>query len=130
MAEGGGLSSIARGSDADFEYTCSPCKEDDVREGAVKYCPVCDEYMCATCARHHGRQKATRSHNLQECDASINIPVVTMVTKCRYHPDRDVEMYCEEHDMVYCTMCIATEHRFVYIVYFLCFAYNYIIQFV
>ncbi|XP_060590893.1 uncharacterized protein LOC132745901 [Ruditapes philippinarum] len=34
-----------------------------------------------------------------------------MVTKCRYHPDRDIEMYCGEHDMVYCTKCIATNHR-------------------
>ena len=112
MAEGGG--SICRGSDADFDYTCSLCRECDVRVEAVKYCPVCQEHLCTNCTRHHGKLKATRTHTLQDCDASIKVPAVTMATKCRYHPDRDIEMYCEEHDMVYCLKCIATEHRYGY----------------
>ncbi|XP_060551576.1 transcription intermediary factor 1-alpha-like, partial [Ruditapes philippinarum] len=111
MAEGGDLTSIKDGSDADFVYTCSPCGEENVTEEAVKYCPVCEEYLCTTCLRHHGRLKASRSHTVQDCDASTKGSTVTMVTKCRYHPDRDIEMYCGEHDMVYCTKCIATNHR-------------------
>jgi hypothetical protein len=119
MAEGRNLTSIKDGSDADFEYTCSPCGEDDVREEAVKYCPVCEEYLCTSCTRHHGRQKATRSHTLVNYDASTNGTAVTMVTKCRYHPDRDIEMYCGAHDMVYCMKCIIDNHRFVDIFYYL-----------
>ncbi|XP_060585263.1 uncharacterized protein LOC132741166 [Ruditapes philippinarum] len=111
MAEGVDLASIKDGSDADFVYTCTPCGEDNVREEAVKYCPVCEEYLCSTCTRHHGRQKATRSHVLIDCDVSTKGSTVTMVTKCRYHPDRDIEMFCGEHDMVYCTKCIAKDHR-------------------
>jgi hypothetical protein len=125
MAEGGYLTSIKDGSDADFEYTCTPCGDDDIRVGAVKFCPVCDEYLCISCTRQHGRRKALRSHTLQDCDASTKGSTVTMVNKCRYHPDRDIEMYCGEHDMVYCTKCIATNHRFVYIKYlpYLCFLF-------
>ena len=82
MAEGGGSTSICRGSDADFEYTCSPCGEDHIRVEAVRYCPVCQENLCTTCTRHHGKLKATRSHTLQDCDASIKVAAVTMVTKC------------------------------------------------
>ncbi|XP_060591116.1 uncharacterized protein LOC132746067 isoform X2 [Ruditapes philippinarum] len=111
MAEGGDLTSIKDGSDADFENTCSPCGEDDVREEAVKYCPVCEEYLCTSCSRHHGRLKATRSHTLVNCDASTKGTAVTMVTKCRYHPDRDIEMYCGAHDMVFCNKCIIDNHR-------------------
>ncbi|XP_053375808.1 uncharacterized protein LOC123533882 isoform X2 [Mercenaria mercenaria] len=37
--------------------------------------------------------------------------MVTIATKCRYHPNRDIEMYCGTHDMVYCAKCIAKEHR-------------------
>ncbi|XP_060566908.1 uncharacterized protein LOC132725737 [Ruditapes philippinarum] len=111
MAEGGDLTSKKDGSDADFKYTCTPCGDDDIREEAVKFCPVCDEYLCTSCTRQHGRRKALRSHTLQDCDASTKGSTVTMVNKCRYHPDRDIEMYCGEHDMVYCTKCIATNHR-------------------
>ncbi|XP_060553871.1 uncharacterized protein LOC132714951 [Ruditapes philippinarum] len=111
MAEGGDWSSIKDGSDADSEYTCSPCGEDNVREEAVKFCPVCVEHLCTSCTRHHGRQKATRSHTLLNCDASTKGTAVTMITKCRYHPDRDIEMYCGAHDIVYCMKCILDNHR-------------------
>ncbi|XP_053388737.1 uncharacterized protein LOC128551841 [Mercenaria mercenaria] len=110
MAEGGDLPSVKDGSDADFEITCTPCGEDSVREEAIKYCQECQEYLCAMCTKHHGRPKATRTHRLvDKNDAKQSSFVVK--TKCHYHPDRDIEMYCEAHDMVYCTMCIATEHR-------------------
>ncbi|XP_060588500.1 uncharacterized protein LOC132743921 [Ruditapes philippinarum] len=112
MAEGGDLTFIKDGSDADFEYTCTPCGDDDIREEAVKFCPVCEEYLCTSCTRQHGRRKATRSHTLQDCDAlTTKGTAVTMVTKCRYHLDRDIEMYCEVHDMVYCMKCIIDNHR-------------------
>ena len=102
--------SINDGSDADFELACTPCGEDKLREEAIKYCPECDEYLCINCSRHHGRQKATKSHVLQDTNAAKQSLVVARI-KCHNHSDRDIEMYCKTHDMVYCTMCIATDHR-------------------
>ncbi|XP_053388738.1 myosin heavy chain, clone 203-like [Mercenaria mercenaria] len=110
MAEGGVLPSLKDGSDADFEITCTPCGEDSVREEAIKYCQECQEYLCAMCTKYHGRLKATRAHRLLDKDNDRQSSFVAK-TRCRYHPDRDIEMYCEAHDMVYCTLCIATEHR-------------------
>ncbi|XP_053392064.1 E3 ubiquitin-protein ligase TRIM71-like [Mercenaria mercenaria] len=110
MAEGGDLPSLKDGSDADFELICTPCSEDNERIEAIKYCQECQEYLCAMCTKHHGRLKATRAHILLDKDNAKQSSFVAK-TKCRYHPDRDIEMYCEAHDMVYCTMCIATEHR-------------------
>ncbi|XP_053375718.1 uncharacterized protein LOC128547338 [Mercenaria mercenaria] len=103
--------SIRDGSDADFDYTCTPCGEDHIREEAVKYCPECEEYLCAKCTNQHGRRKATLSHKLQDKDVTKRVSIITIATKCRYHINRDIEMYCETHDMVYCTKCIAKEHR-------------------
>ncbi|XP_060556107.1 uncharacterized protein LOC132716792 [Ruditapes philippinarum] len=53
----------------------------------------------------------TRSHKLVDKNEAKQGLHVTVTTKCLYHPDRDIEMYCEEHDMVYCLKCIATDHR-------------------
>ncbi|XP_053378474.1 uncharacterized protein LOC123534503 [Mercenaria mercenaria] len=64
-----------------------------------------------TCTRYHRRIAASKSHKLLDTDDAKTASVSSMVTKCRYHPDRDIEMYCGTHDMVYCTKCIATEHR-------------------
>ncbi|XP_045173232.2 uncharacterized protein LOC123534850 [Mercenaria mercenaria] len=111
MAEGGDVTSIKDGSDARFDIVCTPCGEGDVREEAVKYCPDGQEYLCTTCTIHHGRQKATRSHKLLDRDTAKQGLVSAVTTKCRYHPDRNIEMYCAGHDMVYCLKCIATDHR-------------------
>ncbi|XP_053375843.1 uncharacterized protein LOC123535216 [Mercenaria mercenaria] len=111
MAAGRFSTSIKDGSDADFDYTCTPCGEDHIREEAVKYCPECEEYLCTKCTNQHGRRKATLSHKLQDKDATKRGNMVTIATKCRYHPNRDIEMYCGTHDMVYCLKCIAKEHR-------------------
>lgn len=112
MAEGG-LSSIRYSSDADFDFTCTPCGEGNIREEAVKYCPQCQEHLCVACTRHHGRQRATRSHKLLDKSDTNQGSSVTITAKCLYHQDREIEMYCGTHDMVYCSKCIATEHRYV-----------------
>ncbi|XP_053378961.1 uncharacterized protein LOC123534753 [Mercenaria mercenaria] len=111
MAAGRLSTSIRDGSDADFDYTCTPCGEDHIREEAVKYCPECEEYLCTKCTNQHGRRKAFISHKLLDKDVTKRGSMITIATKCRYHPNRDIEMYCGTHDMVYCTKCIAKEHR-------------------
>ncbi|XP_053390423.1 uncharacterized protein LOC123533635 [Mercenaria mercenaria] len=111
MAEGRGFTSVRDGSDADFEIVCAPCGEDNIREEAVKFCVECNQYLCTACARYHRRIAALKSHKLLDTDDAKIASVSAIVTKCRYHPDRDIEMYCGTHDMVYCLKCIATEHR-------------------
>ncbi|XP_060579465.1 uncharacterized protein LOC132736365 isoform X2 [Ruditapes philippinarum] len=106
MAEVDGHSTIT-----DIDIVCTPCFEDDIREEAVKYCPECQEFLCTGCTRHHGRQRLSRSHKLVDKNEAKQGSHVTVTAKCLYHPDRDIEMYCEEHDMVYCLKCIATDHR-------------------
>ncbi|XP_053399995.1 uncharacterized protein LOC123559142 [Mercenaria mercenaria] len=114
MAEGGNQPSIHDGSDADITFACTPCSEEGSREEAVKYCPECDEYLCSTCSKCHLKMKISRDHKLVEKEKGKHESKITKATakiKCREHPDRDIEMYCGTHDMVYCLMCIATEHR-------------------
>ncbi|XP_053375811.1 uncharacterized protein LOC123534637 [Mercenaria mercenaria] len=111
MAAGRFSTSIKDGSDVDFVYTCTQCQEYYLREEAVKYCPECEEYLCTKCTNQHGRRKAFISHKLINTDATKRGNMVTIATKCRYHPNRDIEMYCGTHDMVYCLKCIAKEHR-------------------
>ncbi|XP_045212891.2 uncharacterized protein LOC123563859 isoform X2 [Mercenaria mercenaria] len=114
MAEGGDHHSIQDGSDAYVAFTCTPCSEEGTSEEAVKYCLECDEYLCTTCTKYHRKVKTSRDHKLVDREEGKNKPKVATVTtkiKCRQHPDRDIEMYCGTHDMVYCLLCIATEHR-------------------
>ncbi|XP_060599640.1 uncharacterized protein LOC132753213 [Ruditapes philippinarum] len=110
MAEGSSFPSFTDGSDVCAENSCTPCGEGNINEEAVKYCHECEEYLCTRCTSQHTWQKATKTHKLvDKKDAKHSLAVVK--TKCLYHPDRDIEMFCRKHDMVYCAMCIATDHR-------------------
>ncbi|XP_053392534.1 uncharacterized protein LOC123562159 [Mercenaria mercenaria] len=114
MAERGDHPSIQDGSDAYIALTCTPCSDEGTSEEAVKYCPECDEYLCTTCTKYHRKVKASRDHKLvdrEEGKHKSKVATLTTKIKCRQHSDRDIEMYCGAHDMVYCLMCIATEHR-------------------
>ncbi|XP_045193774.2 uncharacterized protein LOC123549616 [Mercenaria mercenaria] len=118
MAEEGGCNVSVRGSDAEFEYACTPCTEDGSNQEAVKYCPECKEYLCAACTKYHKKFSATKKHNLLEKDLQkhehtfeTSVGVVKKRDKCAAHAERDIEMYCGSHDMVYCTLCIAKDHR-------------------
>ncbi|XP_060590719.1 uncharacterized protein LOC132745763 [Ruditapes philippinarum] len=102
--------SLKDGSDAHYEFTCTPCSKDNIREEADKYCPECQEYLCKTCTRYHSRLKALQQHKLLDKSDAKQGVVVSRI-KCLFHPDREIEMYCLTHDMVYCLLCIATEHR-------------------
>ncbi|XP_060590722.1 uncharacterized protein LOC132745766 [Ruditapes philippinarum] len=94
MAEGINVQSFKDGSDADFEFTCSPCSKDNIREEANKYCPECQEYLCNTCTRYHGRLNATQQHKLlDKNDANRGLHIAR--TKCQYHADRNIEMSCD-----------------------------------
>ncbi|XP_060584159.1 uncharacterized protein LOC132740298 [Ruditapes philippinarum] len=106
MAKVDGRSTIT-----EIDIVCTPCFEDDIREQAVKYCPECLEFLCTGCTRHHGRQRISRSHKLVDKNEAKQGSHVIVKAKCLYHLDREIEMYCEEHDMVYCLKCIATDHR-------------------
>ncbi|XP_053392218.1 uncharacterized protein LOC128554908 [Mercenaria mercenaria] len=118
MAEGGGFNVSVRGSDAEFEYACTPCAEDGSNQEAVKYCPECKEYLCTACTKYHKKFSATKKHNLLEKDFQqhehsfgTSEGAVKKRDKCATHAERDVEMYCRSHDMVYCALCIANDHR-------------------
>ncbi|XP_053401131.1 uncharacterized protein LOC123549614 [Mercenaria mercenaria] len=118
MAEGGGYNVSVRGSDAEFEYTCTPCTEDGSNQEAVKYCPECKEFLCAACTKCHKKFSATKKHILLEKDfqkhkhtVETSVGVVKKREKCAAHVERDIEMYCGSHDMVYCALCIAKDHR-------------------
>ncbi|XP_053401132.1 uncharacterized protein LOC123549612 [Mercenaria mercenaria] len=118
MTEVGDFNVLVRGSDVEFEYACTPCAEDGSNQEAMKYCPECKEYLCAACTKYHLKVSATKKHNLLEKDFQqhehrfdTSEGVVKKSDKCAAHAERDVEMYCRSHDMVYCALCIAKDHR-------------------
>lgn len=106
--------SILEGSDSVIECPCMSCEKDGTIEEATRYCQDCKQFLCPTCTKYHTRFSATAGHTLSEAalaqKQTRNIQSVP-AAKCLTHPERDIEMYCDNHDMVYCSLCIAKDHR-------------------
>ncbi|KAL4218817.1 hypothetical protein ACF0H5_021405 [Mactra antiquata] len=116
MAEGNLLfRSVEVSSDALFDKECTPCmSRSGSKQVAVDFCKTCHQSFCTFCSGYH--KLYMKEHKVIHIACSSNtmdpLPVseVPGIEKCIFHPDRDVEMYCGEHDMVYCSLCIENCH--------------------
>ena len=103
--------------DVNVGFWCSPCREDGSNTEAMFRCVNCQENFCKGCVQLHN--KILKSHTLIErCgeqtgstdDNEGALPGVT----CNQHPLEILKMFCENHDTVCCTVCIALDHRLVF----------------
>ncbi|XP_053392478.1 uncharacterized protein LOC128555094 [Mercenaria mercenaria] len=138
MAEGRKCTeSVLGASEEIFDYNCSPCEESGVYKEAHTYCNMCKLYYCMKCTGDHDKFPALRGHvitivslsgirhylpldtttvtsqpeqTVQTGTHGVSIPAPP-VQPCENHPEEMIKMYCGEHDVVCCTVCIAHDHR-------------------
>lgn len=115
MAEASADNTDQRCADSDTDFLCTPCSEDGVTETATKYCPVCKEYLCASCVKYHRKFSATRSHLLVNREEALSSTSSQTSAKakfmCRLHPSAEITNFCKEHDAVFCSLCAVADHR-------------------
>ncbi|XP_045196109.2 transcription intermediary factor 1-alpha-like isoform X1 [Mercenaria mercenaria] len=103
-------------SDELINFKCTPCAELNKTKQAVKYCVQCQGYCCQTCVDTHRVFPTLKGHtlvdklNLKSQLVATELPVVPTET-CSTHGIKILDMYCENHDVVGCTSCIALDHR-------------------
>ncbi|XP_053388418.1 uncharacterized protein LOC128551543 [Mercenaria mercenaria] len=103
-------------SDEIFDFTCSPCAEQNKNREAVRYCVECQDYYCQSCTDMHKMFPAMRGHKLlnkadfNSSSHQQNLPPVP-TERCHNHKTKLMDMYCRDHDEVCCTSCVAENHR-------------------
>ncbi|XP_045163267.2 uncharacterized protein LOC123527703 [Mercenaria mercenaria] len=103
-------------SDEIFNFKCSACDKLNKNREAVKYCVECQGYCCQSCVDMHRAFPALIGHSLLDKTSfnsatfTTDLPEVPTV-RCDYHETKIVDMYCENHDVVGCTTCMALNHR-------------------
>ncbi|XP_053388419.1 transcription intermediary factor 1-beta-like, partial [Mercenaria mercenaria] len=103
-------------SDEIFDFTCSPCAEQNKNREAVRYCVECQDYYCQSCTDMHKMFPAMRGHKLlnkadfNSSSHQQNLPQVP-TERCNVHKTKVIDMYCRDHDEVCCTSCVAENHR-------------------
>ena len=115
MASVDATRSYQMGSDEIFLYTCAPCKEDGVEKEAKFKCLNCDENLCPACKDYHKKFKATKAHKLvklEEVASEYSAEGrMTYGVPCNCSQNQIVEIYCEEHSAVICSICKTIKHR-------------------
>nr|XP_022297355.1 E3 ubiquitin/ISG15 ligase TRIM25-like [Crassostrea virginica] len=92
---------------------CGACKTEDEETPGVSYCFECKEALCDACTKYHRKIAPSRSHSVcplnKAMDAEYLQPI--MYKTCQEHTDRPVELVCNDHEQLCCTLCVGTNHR-------------------
>ncbi|XP_045163270.2 uncharacterized protein LOC123527705 [Mercenaria mercenaria] len=103
-------------SDEIFNFKCSTCVKLNKNREAVKYCVECQGYCCQSCVDMHSVFPTLEGHSLLDKSSfktttfTTDLPEIPTV-RCSYHETKVVDMFCENHDVVGCTTCMALNHR-------------------
>lgn len=106
--------------DAIYECYCTTCKGENLNTKALFYCKDCSQLFCDPCKKYHN--KFTREHRVLGIDDVAkwgDVKPLRSSLMCDDHPGKELEMFCDDHDHVCCSICIGIKHR-----YFFCLISN------
>lgn len=91
---------------------CAQCEELGQVTLASGFCRTCNDFLCSPCIEQHKKIRATKNHELLEGeDMPGQKPTPTFVEYCTVHPNRAVEMYCLDENILGCTLCFFEGHK-------------------
>lgn len=102
---------------AELEYPCAPCSRENNNIEATNYCDDCGENLCVDCVKQHVKFQSMKDHKIlgkadrrrKDDDGSKS---KTSPLECSEHPGKKVDMFCVDHNQVWCGACIAVNHRY------------------
>ncbi|CAC5383174.1 unnamed protein product [Mytilus coruscus] len=108
------LSLIDRKAIQKSEKLCDTCKLENISQNAHSFCTVCEEAYCESCQRCHKLYKITRAHKIvliKDIKADSAVSGLFAYVTCKEHPDKTIEVYCQDHSKPCCTVCATVHHR-------------------
>ncbi|XP_060566011.1 uncharacterized protein LOC132725043 isoform X1 [Ruditapes philippinarum] len=102
-------------SDEIFDVLCSMCKNQGKNAEGVKYCVDCKDYFCVNCVKVHSQVPVLVGHKVLDksqvkSGTSKGLPRAP-TERCDRHSHKHIDMYCQNHDNVGCSTCMAVDHR-------------------
>jgi len=99
----------------EFEFICTACNREGIQKEASNFCLECNSNLCPMCVGQHKKFPTMRSHKILGKSArrhlNHEVKEEENFLECENHPGKMVDMYCPEHDQVWCGGCMATYHR-------------------
>ncbi|XP_052215866.1 uncharacterized protein LOC127834233 isoform X3 [Dreissena polymorpha] len=105
--------SIHRGSDLFFDFSCYTCKGNDRNTEAEFYCEDCCKIYCGKCLEHHNflYQKHVTLDKKNFSKWPVSDATFDVLEQCEVHKNRKLETFCEDHSALMCTVCHVYNHK-------------------
>ncbi|XP_052222321.1 uncharacterized protein LOC127838542 [Dreissena polymorpha] len=104
-------SSIQRGSDLLFDFSCFTCKENDRNTEAEIYCEDCSKLYCSKCEEHHNylykKHTILSKQNISQWPETD----VNELEQCQEHMREKLTGFCEDHSQLICHVCHINNHQ-------------------
>ncbi|XP_052246680.1 E3 ubiquitin-protein ligase arc-1-like [Dreissena polymorpha] len=106
-------SSIHTGSDLFFDFLCFTCQGNDKTTEAEFYCEDCSKVYCGKCLEYHNflYQKHATLDKKKISKWPVTNSTFDVLEQCQVHKDRKLEIFCEDHSELMCTVCDMYNHR-------------------
>ena len=95
------------------EKICMLCERLQVKSTATCICVECADALCKNCEKSHKSNKSSSHHeilsisDISEDSQNIN----TFKNNCFEHKNKEIELFCIDHDIPCCSTCVAVKHR-------------------
>lgn len=91
---------------------CDACKRAEGSDIAFWWCGECSENLCHDCRKVHEKLKATTGHSVIAIEEYLRLKpeVALQPINCNKH-ERSIDLYCINHDIALCRLCMTEHHR-------------------
>lgn len=95
------------------EMVCHSCAKRGKNESGQFWCYSCSVALCVACGEFHKSLPILADHRIGPIDDSEDSTflVFTAHDVCEVHPDKKLEMFCQDHDVACCATCTMVNHR-------------------
>ena len=87
---------------------CNFCRDKGNTNKAHGFCLHCGKYLCALCENYHGQFLS--GHELVYGSEMPKEKNAKTIIRCKLHTEQAVELFCKQHNCVFCKFCKSTKH--------------------
>ncbi|XP_022341340.2 uncharacterized protein LOC111135501 [Crassostrea virginica] len=84
------------------------CGTEDCQENGQFYCNDCHRPLCEQCRDQHLKNPDTKTHEIVPYRYRKQR---LSVEKCKHHPTRNIDIFCQECQIALCLKCFTKEHQ-------------------
>ncbi|CAC5358933.1 TRIM56 [Mytilus coruscus] len=92
---------------------CTSCERMGEKTEAKFACIDCSDTLCENCNRYHKHHKIFENHEvipIEKFTSAFEFPV-KFQSSCSKHKNEKLKLYCSDHKIPCCSVCVSVEHR-------------------